>query len=86
MFPPSAAPLLHLYESGTQQNTSRVATEEPLLEGTASHDELSLDEACSHPEAAHVVLEPGDVLYIPQGWLHCVSAVTPSASVNTWFR
>lgn len=29
-------------------------------------------------------LEPGDVLYLPPYWFHCVVTVTPSISINVW--
>jgi tRNA wybutosine-synthesizing protein 4 len=32
------------------------------------------------------VLEPGDVLFIPSCWIHAVSALEPSISVNCFFR
>ncbi|HVC21502.1 MAG TPA: cupin-like domain-containing protein [Vicinamibacterales bacterium] len=38
---------------------------------------------------AHVVdclLEPGDVLFLPCGWLHTVHQVTPSVSINAWLH
>ena len=30
------------------------------------------------------VLEPGDLLFIPCGWLHTVESLTPTASINCW--
>ncbi|MDE3154820.1 MAG: cupin-like domain-containing protein [Acidobacteriota bacterium] len=44
-----------------------------------------------HPrfQEAHVidcVLEPGDLLYLPCGWLHTVHQVTPSISINAWLH
>ncbi|CEH18739.1 Uncharacterized conserved protein, contains JmjC domain [Ceraceosorus bombacis] len=91
-FPPEAADLLHLNRTGTQTNTSRVASEAALLNGIPKDctetDSLSLAQAIhKHAlKAAHVVLEPGDALYIPQGWFHCVASLSTSASVNSWFR
>ena len=38
---------------------------------------------------AHVidcVIEPGDILYLPCGWLHTVHQVTPSVSINAWLH
>ncbi len=44
-----------------------------------------------HPafRQAHViecVLEPGDLLFLPCGWLHTVHQVTPSVSINAWLH
>jgi ribosomal protein L16 Arg81 hydroxylase len=31
------------------------------------------------------ILGPGDQLYIPQGWWHCVKSLTESVSFSVWF-
>jgi lysine-specific demethylase 8 len=33
-----------------------------------------------------LVLEPGDTLYIPRRWWHAVESLSPSLSVNFWWR
>src|SRR6185437_10083164 len=35
-------------------------------------------------EVIDAVLEPGDVLILPAGWLHHVEALSVSISVNVW--
>lgn len=88
LFPPSMAPYLHLFSSSTTQpNTSSIPTEECLLSGSEQGAQYpGLQEALSHPDTRHVVVEAGDVLYIPQSWFHCVQSTSISASVNAWFR
>ncbi len=83
LFPPEVQGLLRMQSKGAQTNTSTITTEESLLE--ESNDE-EIARALEHPESCHAVLEGGDALYIPQGWLHCVRSLTTSASVNFWFR
>ena len=33
-----------------------------------------------------VVLERGDVLFVPRHWWHCVECIEPAVSVNTWIE
>ncbi|PWN30093.1 Clavaminate synthase-like protein [Jaminaea rosea] len=90
VFPPAAQPYLYLEKGGRQQNTSTVPTENYLLrgvdEGQRQKDFPLLNEAAKQAEAANVTLEPGDALFLPRGWFHCVASLTTSASVNFWFR
>lgn len=88
LFPPTAASSLYLNEEGSlQSNTSKIPTEEPLLRDGLGTDEWPLLEyAKKAVGSAHVVLEPGDGLHIPRGWLHCVQSLSTSVSVNTWWR
>jgi hypothetical protein len=64
----------------------------------ARHDNVAWDRSAvdpknpdlsRHPLFAHArlldcVLEPGDTLYLPCGWWHNVSNLTPSVAVNGW--
>lgn len=36
-------------------------------------------------EHSEVIVEPGDLLYIPEGWWHAVETLTTSISVNFWW-
>ncbi|PWN23087.1 Clavaminate synthase-like protein [Microstroma glucosiphilum] len=94
LFPPSYGPNLYLSPSTTSQsNTSTIPTEDYLLESSdsdtaaqrASHFPL-LNEAMACQGAAHTILGPGDALYIPQGWFHCIKSLETSVSVNSWWR
>lgn len=89
IFPPRVADRLYLFDrSSRQSNTSAIPTEVPLLD--LNDEELAqfpyLSKAIQDPEAACVILEPGDVLYIPQGFYHCIASLSVSASANAWFR
>eukprot|EP00808_Paulinella_micropora_P025686 g57093.t1 len=83
LFPPNASttfksyPFLH-----PSFGQSQVA----LTEGPPGLVSLSdaLSSANEAVEAYEVVLQPGDVLYIPPCWLHQVTAETWSISVNAW--
>ncbi|PWN98768.1 Clavaminate synthase-like protein [Tilletiopsis washingtonensis] len=89
LFPPACAAHLHLHAGGPLQNTSRIGSEEPFLQAQSDGAETELwdiEQALSHPDAKHVVLEPADVLFIPKKWLHCVAGLDDSASVNAWFH
>jgi hypothetical protein len=37
-------------------------------------------------DAVEAVLEPGDAVFVPKYWFHCVYATLPSVNVNTWFH
>lgn len=36
-------------------------------------------------DCSEVIVEPGDMLYIPEGWWHAVETLTTSISVNFWW-
>jgi len=40
--------------------------------------------AAKHLQGYEVLLNPGDLLYIPPNWMHYVETLTPSISVNFW--
>lgn len=83
LFAPALAPYLYIKPSGPQQNTSEIASEQELL--TPSRDRPLLSDALASDDAFVAELDPGDVLYIPQGWYHCVQSLSTSASVNFWY-
>ena len=41
-------------------------------------------QACEGMTVCDVVLEPGDLLFIPCGWLHTVENLTATAAINCW--
>ncbi|CBQ73493.1 conserved hypothetical protein [Sporisorium reilianum SRZ2] len=83
LFAPELAPYLYINKSGVQRNTSAIASEQELL--APSPDRPLLSTALASENACVVELGPGDVLYIPQGWYHCVQSLSTSASVNFWY-
>ncbi|PWN47722.1 Clavaminate synthase-like protein [Violaceomyces palustris] len=98
LFPPEAGHLIYLDRGGggassLQPNTSIVPTEDPLLllpPQPSSSSPLDpfpdLQEALALQGSRHAILHPGDVLFIPRGWYHCVRSLSTSVSVNWWFR
>jgi hypothetical protein len=61
-----------------------------------AHDRMSAVDVKSpdlraHPrfaeaQAIECVLEPGDVVFIPAGWIHCIVTLDFSISANYWWR
>jgi hypothetical protein len=88
LFPPAVASHLRLFPSSTSQpNTSSIPVEDLLLSNDLLEREYpDVRAAIHHPDSRHVLLQPGDALYIPQGWFHCIRSTSISASVNAWFR
>ena len=58
----------------------------PATTSLGPTEDGQLEEAMAHPEAGSGVLGPGDALYLPIGWFHCMRSLSVSASVNFWFR
>lgn len=83
IFAPELAPNLYINKSGPQRNTSAVASEQELL--TPTEDRPLLSAALASEGAFVTELDPGDVVYIPQGWYHCVQSLSTSVSVNFWY-
>lgn len=83
LFAPELAEYLHIKKSGPQQNTSTIATEQELL--NPGKDKEIVKQALDSEKAFVTELGPGDVLYIPHGWYHCVQSLSTSASVNLWY-
>ncbi|KAJ1026968.1 hypothetical protein NDA16_002261 [Ustilago loliicola] len=84
LFAPKLAQYLYINKSGPQQNTSTIASEHELLH--PAEDRPLLATALASEDAFVTELHAGDVLYIPQGWYHCVQSLSTSASVNFWYR
>ena len=75
LYPPSDVSLLYFAPGAS---SSSVNCFEPNLE---QYPSLAL----AHPH--EVILEPGDILYIPPLWLHTASPIdTVSVAVNVFFR
>lgn len=83
LFAPTLAPYLYINKGGPQKNTSAIASEQELL--VPSQDRPLLSAALASEDAFVAELSAGDVLYIPQGWYHCVQSLSTSASVNFWY-
>lgn len=39
----------------------------------------------TNAESSEVIVEPGDMLYIPKGWWHAVEPLSTSISINYWW-
>lgn len=83
LFAPELAQYLYINTSGPQRNTSAIISEQELL--NPSEDRSLLSFALASEQAFVAELGPGDVLYIPRGWYHCVQSLSTSASVNFWY-
>ncbi|KAN0065048.1 hypothetical protein ACQY0O_001541 [Thecaphora frezii] len=89
IFPPTAESSLYLNPSGPQSNTSQVEMEEALLDTGKEQMEKEwplLEKALGATLTAAVEVGPGDAMFIPRGWFHCVMSLETSVSVNWWFR
>ncbi|XP_031833603.2 HSPB1 associated protein 1 isoform X1 [Nomia melanderi] len=79
LFPPSSSDVLHVtrvpYEESTVYSKYNFfcPTEE---------DEINILKM--KDKAKVIILEPGDVLFVPAGWWHYVESLEFSVSVNTW--
>ena len=61
----------------------------PFLHPSHAQAQVNLSDASDFPlvgkvEAVEVVLEPGDMLYMPPLWFHYVESLDVSISVNVW--
>lgn len=74
---PTQAPLLYLNTFG-EPNHGR--SKPNLL-----HPDLHRFPRITESHALEVCLHPGDVLYLPEAWIHYVYTDTLSISVNYWF-
>ena len=77
LYPPSAATALHLYpDAHPRARKAQVCIEDPDL----SIHPLAAD----LPNPLRVVLDPGESLFLPAFWMHHVTALTPSVSLNVF--
>jgi hypothetical protein len=86
-------PAIHPAHRSAQLRVRTVNSAEPPIdsEATSAHSATTSGPAAQHPppqhllEAMEVVLEPGEVLYIPAMWFHQVETLDELAvSVNVW--
>jgi len=85
---------LLLYAPRDDSSHERMYPHAPPMHNTSRVDPLEVDRGDGvdstplFPHTPDVVVEvgPGDCLYIPPGWWHHVTALTPSASVSMWWR
>jgi len=75
LFPPECGKFLSPLES--LPNTSAVCLE--------TWREDFPDFADALPHATHVLLRPGDTLFLPKTWWHRVESLSPSISISYWF-
>jgi lysine-specific demethylase 8 len=76
LYAPSETDLLYPHEHGVQRNTSQVDVEAP--------DAHRFPLFCDAPYE-EVLLEAGDVLFMPRGWWHFCRSQSVSFSVNHWW-
>lgn len=76
LFSPSQTEYLYQAHGETYDHLSRVNVFNP--------DEAKYPRY-SQADAMEVVVAPGDMLYIPEGWWHAVETLTTSISVNFWW-
>eukprot|EP00978_Attheya_sp_CCMP212_P018111 scaffold49194_cov66-Attheya_sp.AAC.2 len=83
LFPPSSSDDNYYYagEDGCQYNTSPIDVED---EEAVDLERYPL--FANAPPAMEAMLEPGDVLYIPQKCWHHVRSLDTSISINVWWR
>lgn len=71
--------------SSSANTVADVMCEQDLLQPDATRSP-HLHAVLTASALTQAVLHPGDVLYIPHGWLHCVHSLSTSVSVNFWYR
>lgn len=76
LFSPSQTDRLYQSHGETYSHLSRVNVFDP--------DESKFPRF-KDAEGSEVVVEPGDMLYIPKGWWHAVETLSTSISVNSWW-
>lgn len=74
---PSQSEYLYPAHGAASHRQSRVNVFDPDESEFPRYEKADLGE---------VVVEPGDMLFIPGGWWHAVETVTPSISVNFWWN
>lgn len=48
------------------------------------HEMLRKKSCTGITHCKNIILEPGDVLFVPQGWWHYVENLETAISINTW--
>ncbi|KAL1530170.1 hypothetical protein AB1Y20_001086 [Prymnesium parvum] len=77
LYPPRAAEKMHFYpDAHPRARKAQLCVEHPDL---ARHPR-----AAALPPPVRVVLEPGDALFLPAFYIHHVTALTPSVSLNVF--
>ena len=76
LFDPVHSPQLYPHPEGMHTNTSQVDVE---------HIDEQRFPAFVHVPYRDVVLEPGDMLYMPPQWWHYVKSLSTSFSVSFWW-
>ncbi|KAF0717749.1 Aste57867_2118 [Aphanomyces stellatus] len=95
LFPPSAFEHLYIHSRlhpshrQSQLDVTRpldeLAARYPRYDATGTVIDAVLDaHVCCVLDRVDVTLHPGDTLYLPPMWFHCVIADEPSVSVNVW--
>lgn len=79
IYSPEESDKLYPFKTFLTNNSSLTAD---LLDGKVDDCRFPLYTTAVHQE---VVLEPGDILYMPPLWWHFLKAMTWSISINYWF-
>ncbi|XP_021355177.1 uncharacterized protein LOC110451459 isoform X2 [Mizuhopecten yessoensis] len=77
LFPPSDTQ--HLYPTRIPFEESSIFSQVDV-----KHPDLKLHPKVKLTSVHEVILEPGQILYVPRHWWHYVECLEPAISVNTW--
>lgn len=89
LYPPSVAPCLYARADGDVLSNNSTVEPADLLLGEAAGaygGEAGRFPALLEAEFVEVVLEPGDLLFLPKGWWHYVKSLSTSISVAYHFN
>lgn len=75
--------------SSTKYNKTMYPSNKHIYGAIASDVDINNFDSSKYPEFKNnefksVVLEPGDILFVPQNWQHYVQALTPSISISNF--
>ncbi|WP_052143575.1 cupin-like domain-containing protein [Wocania ichthyoenteri] len=75
--------------SSTKYNKTMYPSNKHIYGAVASDVDINNFDSSKYPEFKNnefksVVLEPGDILFVPQNWWHYVQALTPSISISNF--